>query len=282
MPPLEANNFLATISDQRRQLLRTRGLLLLRVPVLDDGIDATFRWHQEPQPDGHRLSNAIWYFDGSMLNGKWVDLRTTGFAIAVISASGDLLGFGAGAPPPWCTTAAAAEAWALQEVLRQCPDPPQMRTDCQSLLSTIQGGLADAADASRPLARIWLTIAHLLDGDFAALHSSGRLVWMPAHTSLASVAEVKLSNGQRLSCIDWRANRSVDALAKGAAFRGPAPAARVQVLGAAEKAVRHAAMLLGRVTHAANNVRTVSMGPDGKPIVHIRRDASQAEQRGWG
>ena len=162
---------------------------------------------------------------------------------------------------------------------------PRPTTDANGLPVPVihhPGGLADAADASRPLARIWLTIAHLLDGDFAALHSSGRLVWMPAHTSLASVAEVRLSNGQRLSCIDWRANRLVDALAKGAAFRGPAPAARVQVLGAAEKAVRHAAMLLGRMTHAANNVRTVSMGPDGKPIVHIRRDASQAEQRGGG
>ena len=41
-----------------------------------------------------------------------------------------------------------------------------------------------------------------------------KLVWMPAHTSTGAVREAKLSNGTRLSMLDWRANRLVDALAK--------------------------------------------------------------------
>ena len=39
------------------------------------------------------------------------------------------------------------------------------------------------------------------------------LVWMPAHQSIATIGEGKLSNGQRLSALDWRANRFVDVLA---------------------------------------------------------------------
>ena len=140
-----------------------------------------------------RLDEAIWYFDGSLLYGKWPELRCTGFGIVVVAADGELLAYGAGAPPNWCTTAAAAEAWALQEVLLTCPVPPQMRTDCQALLGTLRAGVEQATAPCKPLARIWTRTAHALDGDFDDLHQSGRLVWMPAHLSLAAVGEAKLS-----------------------------------------------------------------------------------------
>ena len=84
----------------------------------------------------------------------------------MVSVEGDLLGFGRGTPPHWCTTAAAAEAWALQEVLAQCPFPPQMRTDCQALLATVTGGVQRATAADKKLARIWRKIANMLGGCF--------------------------------------------------------------------------------------------------------------------
>ena len=60
-------------------------------------------------------------------------------------------------------------------------------------------------------------------------------------------------NGQRLSTVDWRANRLVDALAKLDAALRELPAACVKLLDSAECAVKHSAKLLARVTHAANN-----------------------------
>ena len=76
--------------------------------------------------------------------------------------------------------------------------------------------------------------------------------------------------------IVWRANRLVDTLAKRAAARRAASPACIALLGAAGQAVRHAAMLLGRVTHASNHFVHVTTDPDGKRTVQVRRDASQA------
>ena len=99
---------------------------------------------------------------------------------------------------------------------------------------------------------------------------------MPAHLSLASVGERKQSNGVQLSTVDRRANRLVDVLAKLAAGR------RVvffndKVLAVASKAVRHAAQLLGRVTHAASNHAEVQVGADGREVTKVLRDASHME-----
>ena len=103
------------------------------------------------------------------------------------------------------------------EVLTACPLPPHMRTDCRALLDSLAAGVEVATAASRPLARIWARIAQALDGSFEGLQHSGMLVWMPAHCTLGAVGEAKLSNGCRLSTIDWRANRLADALAKAGA-----------------------------------------------------------------
>ena len=127
-----------------------------------------------------------------------------------MSQEGDLLAYGLGWPPTWCATAAAAEAWALQVVLENCPFPPQMRTDCMAILTTARSGSAQATHHSRPLARVWRRIAEVLGVDIAMLLVADRLAWVPAHRSLSAVGEVKLSNGSRLSIADWRANRLVD------------------------------------------------------------------------
>ena len=103
----------------------------------------------------------------------------------------------------------------MQTVLAITPAPPRMLTDCQALLATAASGLPRAGDPRKPLARIWHMAASALDGDLASV--ADKLVWMPAHCTLAAVGEHKLSDGSRLSCLDWRANRLADAAAKGAA-----------------------------------------------------------------
>jgi len=126
-------------------------------------------------------------------------------------------------------------------------------------------------------------IAAALDGDLQSLagssssgHSSGRLVWMPAHQTLAAVGERKLSSGQRLSHVDWRANRLVDALAKISAGEVSAMDSVRKLLDSAAAAAKHAAMLLGRVTHAANNHLVEVVGEDGCTSMRKVRDAIDA------
>jgi len=115
-----------------------------------------------------------------------------------------------------------------------------------------------------------------MDTDIAELTTRGKLVWMPAHLNAAMIGERKLSNGQRLSTIDWRANRLADALAKLAAKERQLPKASLRLIVSGTAAVKHAAMLLGRVTHAANNHLVTSIGRDGELHTKVTRDASQA------
>ena len=131
-----------------------------------------------------------------------------------------------------------------------CPFPPFMITDCLALLRTAERGLASATAATRPLARLWNHIGSIMDGNIGKLVEDGLLVWMPAHQTSAGVGVKVLSDGRRLSWIDWRANRLVDAVAKQAAAQRQAPAAILRILKSAQTAGRHSAALLGRVTHA--------------------------------
>ena len=78
-----------------------------------------------------------------------------------------------------------------------------------------------------------------------------------------------------MSVVDWRANRLVDALAKRAAASRQAPMAIIRLLSSGRSAVRHAAALLGRVTHAANNCTLNYTLPDGTVVQRICRDAQQ-------
>ena len=210
-----------------------------------------------------------------MQDGDWIDYRTTGFAIVVVAPGGDLVAYGYGAPPSWCTTAAAAEAWALHMALALTAFPPFLRTDCQSLLKTAAEGTAQAHEASRPLARIWKLIADSLDGNIAILIINRNLILMPAHQALSAIGVKVRSDGRLLTVVDWRANRLVDALAKLAAAFGQAPKAITRLLESGRIAVRHGAALLGVVTHAANNHKLQVERPDGTWGTSSIRDAQQ-------
>ena len=201
-------------------------------------------------------------------------IRVTGFGLAVVCKEGHLLAYGMGWPPTWCSTAAAAEAWALQVALTQCPFPPQLRTDCMALLTTARYGTTKATHHSKPLARVWRLIADTIDLDISALLLGNKLAWVPAHQTLKAVGEVKLSNGCRLSIVDWRANRLVDKLAKVAAEELQRPRSTLQLLASAEAASAHAACLLGIVTFAANNCIEETCNADGTIARKVLRDSA--------
>ena len=189
------------------------------------------------------------------------------------------MAFGSGMPPHWFTTAASAKAWALRTVLSLTPFPPTMRTDCLALLSTASGGDHMATDPRKKLARVWNQMVEILGTGLQQLAESDTLVWLPAHQSIASVGERKLSNGTRLTMLDWRANRLVDILAKHAAAVRQPPVAVERILRWAQAAVRHHAMLLGRVTHAANHFEVADTTADGDTVKRIIRDSVDAPRR---
>jgi len=191
----------------------------------------------------------------------------------VVAPDGSLLGYGKGCPPSWCATAAAAETWALAKALSFNAFPPLLRTDCQSLLTIAEEGTQKALAANKPLARAWQMIAGALDGDIACLIRDARLAWLPAHLPMAAIGERRLSNGTRLTAVDWRANRLVDALAKQAAATRQAPAPVIEMLMSAKAAVKHAAALLGEVTFAVNNHSITVTNPDGSQSTRVIRDS---------
>ena len=190
-----------------------------------------------------------------MLMGKWTQLRCTGFGVVVVSQSGALLGYGFGTPPSRITTAAAADLWAVDFVLAMNPCAPMINTDCMSIITAARRGTQSVTDASRPLARLWRSVADSLDGDVGMLAELGLLSWIPARLTIKAVGELRLPNGQRLTMIDWRANRLVDLLAKrGAKKHAPAEAVQ-KMLSSTAVLSQHWAAQLGGATFAANNCR---------------------------
>ena len=117
-------------------------------------------------------------------------------------------------------------------------------------------------------------IAGRFDEDgLANLVLSHRLIWMPAHQTQASIRSVTRSDGRLLSCIDYRANRLVDALAKGAAAAQRSRPDIRNLVRSAGQAAQHAVALLGVVTRAANEHRTEVTDANGVTTTAVRRDA---------
>ena len=100
-----------------------------------------------------------------------------------------------------------------------------------------------------------------------------------ALAKLAAAQAQQLPEAVRLTMLHWRANRLVDALAKLAASEAQHLPEAVRLICSSEAAVRHAAKLLGRTTHAANHHSTCVVGGDGTHKVVVLRDAMPAPTR---
>ena len=268
------------LSLRRTELLTTRGLMTLRLPYPPPRAES-FQWLW--QSDDPVPQDARWYIDGSMLNREVWEFRAVGYGIVVVLQSRGLVAFGGGHPPHWVRTAAGAEAWALNIVLKLCEVIPLITTDCKALLDTAERGQVRAAGAKMILARVWCNIAASIDSDFSSLRE--QLTWMPAHITLAMVGHRVLSNGKEVSIIDWRANRLTDAIAKAFARDNVAPTGTLQAVSQARALVLHHASLLGAVTHAANNHPVQAVRKDGTSYTKHVRDVtgpSAAKKRSSG
>ena len=149
--PSKTNRVANKLSLRRAELLTSRGLMTLRLPR-PPLRDESFQWlwqSDEPIP-----CDARWYIDGSMLNREVWELRAVGYGIAVVSKARGLVAFGGGHPPPWIRTAAGAEAWAFNIVLKLSEFIPCITTDCKALLDTAERGEIRATGPKMILARV--------------------------------------------------------------------------------------------------------------------------------
>ena len=80
-----------------------------------------------------------------------------------------------GSPLSRITIVAAAELWAVDFVLALNPCAPMIKIDCMSIITAARRGTQCVTDASRPLARLWRSVADSLDGDVGALVEQGAL-----------------------------------------------------------------------------------------------------------
>ena len=97
-PPCKAVEALSLMSIKRQRILQLNGLLAVSVPRPLRSIDGWFSWPcRHPPHIGH--DEAIWFIDVSLMNGRWHDLSSYGFAVVTTLPTGKLLGFGHGSSP---------------------------------------------------------------------------------------------------------------------------------------------------------------------------------------
>ena len=269
-PPNAARLALGKVDGGRLLALSTRALFLARLPAPIHR-EEWFQWLLTPD-SRLDLDECVWYTDGSVLDPTAGIYAASGFATVVTTKLGTLVGVGFGAPPYWVDTAAAAEAWAIRHVLNSTALVPMIYTDCLSLVRTVEAGVSSATGADRRLARIWHDIAHVTDGDFQQL--SNQLRWLPAHKSLDQALQLKASDGSRVTALDWRANRLVDAVAKRAASLSKTDSSILRFLDSARTLLAHKAAVLAQATFKANHCPTeVDDGHGGTKTV-FKRDAT--------
>jgi hypothetical protein len=165
-----------------------------------------------------------------------------------------------------------AEAWAVWKAIELCPQQPRIITDCLGILNTAKAGSAAATSGRNPNARIWNLIAQALEGDVTKFADT--LIWMPAHQNTSAIGNRTRSDGKRLSCIDYRANRLVDRLA--AHFIKPTVDARKgeKLVTDVKEAAVAALATLGEVTWKANHCKLQKVDEEGKEVTKVCRDSS--------
>ena len=137
LAPLEgAARLSQSLSPERRLLLQTRGLLVIRMAVPPPAECDTLIWLRPP-PNDVDDDDWQWYIDGSLLDEPRRFARRTGFAIVVVDSCTRQVAFGYGWPPVWVETAATAEAWAYSVVVGLTPMAPAITTDCLEVLKTL-------------------------------------------------------------------------------------------------------------------------------------------------
>ena len=247
--------------DQQRLLL-TRGLMAQidlseHKPLPED----SFAWTIMP-PGGILMQGWKVYLDGSFRDGPSEDLGRAGWGFIAFDENGKLQAAAFGVPPPWIRSIHGAEMWAFFAAARCAVPGARYRSDRKAVVDTFRKGKRIATAASDEHARLWLLIYSALDdGD------GTELVWTPAHTTKASVGQVRLSDGTFLTERDRAANDAADVLAKRGAAMHRVPSEIRDRVKARDELLVWASRSLGMGTMAANSL----VAQDGKSIL---RDSS--------
>ncbi len=119
-----------------------------RAMVVDEGVqprvapdDGTFEWRVEPT-DGDALMNAVYYTDASGVDVAHPKLRRLAWAYVAVDADGKVLAAACGETPPWVTSVAMAEAWALTKAAEDAAPSATSCSDCLSVVKLLHGDLA--------------------------------------------------------------------------------------------------------------------------------------------
>ena len=155
-----------------------------------------------------------------------------------------------GIPPSWVIDIPGAEAWALYQARSNAEPGSSFRSDCEPCVDAIAEGKVVSCSAKRPLARVNSLMHHVMDDA-----SQNSVVWMPAHTTEASVGVKKLSDGTALTAIDRKTNDRVDEQAKIATRAVRAPAELRQDCDVYSQNIEDAGIWLGMVTWLAGNLQ---------------------------
>ena len=239
--------YIDQMTPSARSFLQNTGMGVIRVKTDKDDIEEEVRWHMT-MSDLVEQEKVTWYVDGSLLDGPRTLTSSTGAGFAGVDPQGILVAYGDATPPNWITTIPGVEAWIVQVILSATTVQKAIVTDCLGNVNTFEKGMEYATGAKRVLARIWQPIMEI------AAERHIKLIWMPAHTTTASVGIRRKSDGRVLTPIDHRANALVDVLAKKAATLVKMPSYVLDLVLQAEAAFEHEAALLGVVTRTANGL----------------------------
>ena len=270
-PPADCRRAAALLNrDQDRvRLASTRAIACIKIIVPRRPPPTDFQWLLPPPDD--LPAGSRWFIDGSMFDEAKRFARRTGYGVVVVSAAGELLGFGAGEPPAFIVDAAGAELWAYYVVLSMNASIPATVTDCRGILDGLAKAPSFTTDAKQALARTWSAIRHALDDDYAAARRL--LVWMPSHQCASNIHGAVGSDGCPITPVMWRANRLADVLAKSIAGRHRLPRWVLDLVRSSGQLVQYFAARLGTATHAANNYLVTDTTGDGSAD-STRRDST--------
>ena len=96
--PNEGLEFTSSIGKEAREVLRTRGIAVVRLKICKPWKDKKFEW--ELWFDSHvDESDITWYIDGSFLDGPRLITSRTGAGFAGVLSCGKLVAYGIGVPP---------------------------------------------------------------------------------------------------------------------------------------------------------------------------------------
>ncbi len=255
-------------------LLFTRALMKSPEPRLEPcPADETFVWVHYPFRGDIGVGTV--YVDGSRLYAEHRLaglLARQGWAFAIYDRYDELIAAAKGRTAWWASGIFAAEAWALHQGTMQAFPGSTYVADCLSVVKCVSRGTSWANAPSRKYGRLLAQVVSSLDD------GKERVAWMPSHTTEASVGQLHLSNGTRLSVHHRKANGYVDRLAKSVAIEDKPPKRDFAIVNECHSTVTAVAKWIGVCTELANHY-PVPRPEDASKIMYIRDSSAQRPKR---